>query len=59
MEYAFARSEHRLTKSDWDPELLHAFEKASDMAHIVLHMNWVLRLLQALPLRLAMILNPG
>jgi hypothetical protein len=59
MEYAFARSERRLVKPDFDPGLLHALTTASEVSHWVLHMNWILRLLQSIPVRLAKILNPG
>ncbi|KAI0911296.1 cytochrome P450 [Ustulina deusta] len=59
MEYAFARSDRRLAQPDFDPVLLNALVSASEMAHWMLHFNWVFRILQSLPLWLAKKLNPG
>lgn len=59
MEYAFARSDRRLAQPDLDPVFLNALTAASDMCHWVLHMNWMLRMLQSLPVRLAKLFNPG
>ncbi|KND87123.1 Trichodiene oxygenase [Tolypocladium ophioglossoides CBS 100239] len=59
MEYAFARSDRRLAQPDFDPVFLNALTAASDMCHWVLHMNWMLRMLQSIPVRLARLFNPG
>ncbi|KAE8383477.1 cytochrome P450 [Aspergillus bertholletiae] len=58
MEYAFARSDRRLAQPDFDPVFLNALTAASDMSHWVLHLNWILEILQSMPVWLARWFNP-
>jgi hypothetical protein len=59
MQYSFARSDRRLAHPEFDPVFLKAFSAAGDLCHWTLHLNWILQLLQALPVWLAKLAVPG
>ncbi len=49
MEYAFARCENRLLKSDFDVEFHDNIIGGATGGHLMKHWNWILRTLKGLP----------
>ncbi|GAD94164.1 hypothetical protein AN8309.2 [Paecilomyces variotii No. 5] len=59
MEYAFARSDHRLEHPDFDALFHETMLSFSVLNHWTKHMNWILTLGQSIPLWLAKRLDEG
>lgn len=59
MEYAFARSDHRLEHPDFDAVFHETMLSFSVLNHWTKHMNWILTLGQSVPLWLAKQLDEG
>jgi hypothetical protein len=49
MQYSFARCDHRLEASDFDPSFHDASIVGSTMGHLTKQLTWILPLMQALP----------
>jgi hypothetical protein len=58
MEYAYARSEHRLDAEDFDPSFHDASVAGTVMGHLTKQMPWILSTMTSLPDWVAVSMNP-
>jgi hypothetical protein len=58
MEYAYARSEHRLDADDFDPSFHDASVAGTVMGHLTKQMPWILSIMTSLPDWVAVSMNP-
>jgi hypothetical protein len=49
MQYAFARSDHRIEAKDFDPSFHDASVVGSTMGHLTKQITWILPMMQVMP----------
>jgi cytochrome P450 len=59
MEYAFARSEHRIEQKDFDPSFHDASVAGSTMGAVTKQFPWIFPIMQSMPNRLATWMDPN
>jgi hypothetical protein len=59
MEYAFARSDHRIEQGDFDPSFHDAGIAGSKMGVVIKQFPWILSALQSLPDWLTVKIDPN
>jgi hypothetical protein len=58
MEYAYARSDHRLEAEDFDPSFHDASVAGTLMGHLTKQMPWILSLMTSLPDQVTVLMSP-